>query len=165
MRLQAQLYSKKQTEKEPVAVFLQQKFLLALRLLPEAAEEEIVPILLESLRPSIKRVIRAASPRTIAELFNRATEAEADEAEEHPRRETKKEELKTKLPETTQIKSQLGFTASAQNLPRCRFCPERHFHKDCPTLANLRKNDLQENWRQPPTNTDHARPSTSSNPQ
>lgn len=90
MRLNALLYSKKQAEKEPVTVFLQQKYLLALRLLPDAEEDVVVPIVLESLRPSIRRVIRAASPRTFGELLDRAVEAELDEVEKQPRKEPKK---------------------------------------------------------------------------
>ena len=45
MRLQAKLYSSKQSEKEPVGIFLQQKYLLALRLRPEAPEAGILALL------------------------------------------------------------------------------------------------------------------------
>lgn len=96
MRLQAQLYSKKQTEKEGTAMFLQQKYMLALRLCPTSPEEEIVTILLECLRPSIRRAIRASSPQSYDELFDRAVAAEIDEVEEVPKTETKREEPKPK---------------------------------------------------------------------
>ena len=87
MRLHAQLYLRKQTEKEATAVFIQQKYLLTQRLIPEAPEDETTAILLESLRSSIRRVIRAASPKTFGKLFDRTVNAEADESKEQSRRE------------------------------------------------------------------------------
>ena len=97
MKLHTTLYSRKQSEKENTAIFLQQKYLLALRLRPEAPEEEIVAILLESLRPSIRRAIRASAPTSFTELFDRAVEAEADEVDDIPKRKSgrKKPKLKT----------------------------------------------------------------------
>lgn len=145
MRLNAQLYSKKQVEKEPVTVFLQQKYLLALRLLPNAEEEVIVPILLESLRPAIRRVIRAASPRTFGELLDRAVEAELDEIEDQPRKETKKED-----PRKSQVHQRLTHPEDdrRRNAPPCHYCPEYHYHRDCPVFRAERRNALpQENWR------------------
>ena len=139
MRLQTTLYSKKQSEKENTAIFLQQKYMLALRLRPEAPEEEIVAILLESLRPSIRRAIRASAPTSFTELFDRAVEAEADEVDDVPKKEVRKEEVKIKpTPEP------VNYTAPTRRMPPCNYCPERHFHRDCPVF-NSRIN--QENWR------------------
>ena len=141
MRLHTQLYSRKQNDKESAAVFLQQKYLLAQRLIPEAPEEEVVAILLESLRPSVRRVIRAASPRTFGDLFDRAVNAEADEAEEYPRREQKKEEPKPKP--SPQTPNEVG---GRRNGPPCEYCPGFHYHRDCPVLA-ARRNVPPGNWR------------------
>ena len=141
MRLHAQLYSRKQTERESTAVFLQQKYLLTQRLIPDAPEEETTAILLESLRPSIRRVIRAASPRTFGELFDRAVDAEADEAEEQPRREQRKEEPRQKPTSPTQ-----NETDRRREGPPCEYCPGFHYHRDCPVLA-ARRNTASGNWR------------------
>ena len=62
--LRVSLYSRKQGDKEPTAIFLQKKYLLARRLCPQNTEAELVNTVLETLRPSIKRVIRAADPKT-----------------------------------------------------------------------------------------------------
>ena len=88
MRLQAKLYSSKQQEKESVRVFLQQKYLLALRLQPEMSEASTLALLLESLSPSLRKVFRAAHIESFSDLLERAIQAEADEAEETPRRDT-----------------------------------------------------------------------------
>ena len=141
MCLHAKLYSRKQSDKEGASVFLQQKYLLAQRLIPEAPEEEIVAILLESLRPSIRRVIRAASARSFEDFLDRAVDAEADEAEEHPRREQKREEPKPRT--TIQTPNE---PERRRNGPPCEYCPGFHFHRDCPVIA-VRRNTASENWR------------------
>ena len=107
MKLRTQLYSRKQGEKEQTAVFLQQQYLLAQRLQPDDPEEETVAVLLELLRPSIRRCIRAASPRTFDDLFERALEAEADENDDPPKKEARKEETKLK-PTTATEKIRAG---------------------------------------------------------
>ena len=146
MRLNAQLYSRKQTDKESVAIFLQQKYLLALRLLPDTAEEDIVRILLESLRPSIRRVIRAASPQTFGDLMERAVEAEMDESEDQPRKEPKREEPR-KAPTATAALAVTTEPERRRNASPCNYCPGFHFHRDCPTFKARREGAAQENWR------------------
>ena len=136
MRLHAQLYSRKQGEKDITAVFLQQKYLLALRLQPTASEEEIVAILLESLRPTIRRAIRASAPRTFTDLFDRAVEAELDEVEEIPKKDTKREDTRPKIVQTTSAPP-AGNPVNRPRLPPCNYCPERHFHRDCPVFKTV----------------------------
>lgn len=84
-KLQVKLYATKQVEKEATGVFLQKKYLLALRLLPQATESQVVTLLLKALNPSIKKVLRAATIFTFDKLVERAVQAENDEAEENPR--------------------------------------------------------------------------------
>ena len=152
MQLHKNLYSRKQGERENTAVFLQQRYLSARRLLPIINEEGITALLLESLRPSIRRAIRSASPRNFEDLFQRALTAETDEAEDYPRHEKKKEESKPREA-TPAAQTNMNQRAAqlSSNLPRCRFCPERHFHRNCPVLASQRNDDIQGNWRSPAT--------------
>ena len=82
-RLQVKLYAVKQNDKEQVGVFLQRKYKLALRLLPDAPEEQIVSLLLESIKPSLKKILRAATLTSFEDLFERAVQAETDDAEGH----------------------------------------------------------------------------------
>ena len=125
MKLRTQLYSKKQGEKEQTAVFLQRQYLLAQQLQPDDPEEETVAVLLELLRPSIRRSIRAASPRTFDDLFEHASDAEADENDDPPKKEARKVETKLKPTTTTEYR-QAG--------PPCEYCPGYHYHRDCPLL-------------------------------
>ena len=76
LRLRTQLYSTKQQEREPVGIFLQKKYFLAKRLRPGNTEEELVSLILETIKPSIRRVIRAADPTTFTDLVNRANQLE-----------------------------------------------------------------------------------------
>ena len=141
MKLHTTLYSRKQSEKENTAIFLQQKYLLALRLRPEAPEEEIVAILLESLRPSIRRAIRASAPSSFEELFDRAVEAEIDEVDDGPRKETRRDDIKM----IKNISAEpVNIPAPTRRVPPCNYCPERHYHRDCPVF-NSRLN--QDNWQ------------------
>ena len=157
MRLHAQLYSRKQGEKDITAVFLQQKYLLALRLQPTASEEEIVAILLESLRPTIRRATRASAPRTFTDLFDRAVEAKLDEVEEVPKRDTKREDPRLKAAQAAPAPP-AGNLMNRPRLPPCNYCPERHFHRDCPSFKNNFQIS-QENWRAVP-NTAATAPTT-----
>ena len=154
--LRVSLYSRKQAEKEPTAIFLQKKYLLAKRLCPQNTEEELIGTILETLRPSIKRVIRAADPRTFAELMDRATQAEADEIEGQS---TRVKEENTRKPTPNNLQE--------ARLPACHYCPQRHFHRDCPVLAqrsamppeharNTGSNPA-ENWRRAAAENTHTR--------
>ena len=146
MQLHKNLYSRKQGERENTAVFLQQRYLLARRLLPTTNEEGITTLLLESLRPSIRRAIRSAYPRNLENLFQRTLTAETDEAEDHPRHEKKKEESKPReAAPAAQTNTNQRAAQLSSNLPRCRFCPERHFHRNCPVLASQRNDDIRGN--------------------
>ncbi|XP_033218076.1 activity-regulated cytoskeleton associated protein 1-like [Belonocnema kinseyi] len=79
-KLQIKLYANKQEDKEAVGVFLQKKYLLALRMLPTASEEQVNGHLMESLKPSIRRVLRAATISSFEDLMERALQAESNEA-------------------------------------------------------------------------------------
>ena len=79
--LRTTLYPMKQAQKETASLFLQREYMLGKRLYPNSTEEDIRADILETLKPSIKRIIRAANPKTLTDLPNRATIAEADEAE------------------------------------------------------------------------------------
>lgn len=137
MRFNAQIYSRKQTGKEPVTVFLQQKYLLALRLLPDAEEGTVVPIPLESLWPSMRIVIRAATPTTFGELLDRAVEAEMDEAEDPTQKESKKEEPRKT---SAHPKASNSEDERQRNGPPCHYCLQFHFHRNCPIFRAERSN-------------------------
>ena len=161
MRLQTNLYSRKQNEKEGTAIFLHQKYLLALRLRPEASENEIVAILLEYLRPAIIRAIRASAPTSFTEHFNRAVEAEIDELDETSKKETRREENKVK----TASPEPVNYTAGVRHVPPCNYFPKRHFYRGFPVFDSAPNSNNQGNWRGAGANKAVAGPSTSNNQQ
>lgn len=81
MRLQASLYSQKQGEKKQ-----QQNFLLARRLNTRMSESEVTTLLLESLKPTLRRLVRFVAHQNFSELFEAAIKAEQDEADCVPRK-------------------------------------------------------------------------------
>lgn len=146
-KLQAQLYSERQNDKESVGVFLHRKSLLFRRLHPQENEISMVVALLELIRPTIRQAIRASGPRSFDDLLSRAVEAEHDE-KELTRVAPKKDEKKP-LPKSEPTTK---GTSPPSSLPRCWHCPERHFNRDCPVLKQKNEqskpqNTEAENWR------------------
>ena len=121
------------------------QYLLALRLRPELTEPEIVSLLLESLRPSIRKILRAANLETFEDLFERATQAEADEAEEGLSKETGKRKTAPVAPAPL-VTAETPATTSRPRSP-CHHCGGWHFHRDCPVLHSRRSENVPENWR------------------
>ena len=145
MRLSAKLYGQPQSEKEGTGMFLEQRHLLARRLLPEAPEGKIIAVLLEALRGSIKKLLRSSNFDTVEDLISRAVQIEQDEFEERnankryapPATPSSAQTQKPKTSAPTLAASSGGNTNLAQSnatrpLPRCHFCPERHWNRDCP---------------------------------
>ncbi|XP_043474044.1 activity-regulated cytoskeleton-associated protein-like [Leptopilina heterotoma] len=143
MRLQASLYSHTQGEKEPVAVFLQQKFLLAKRLNVPLSPMELTSLLLESVKPALRCLIRPTNPSSFPELLEAATKAEKDVADCAARKPTpvREEAPRKPKPENTDSKQ--------LRLPPCHYCPEHHYHRDCPVFQAQRPRSTPENWRAP----------------
>ena len=102
--------------------------------------------MLETLKPSIKGIIRAADPKTLTDLINRATLAEADEAEYTGK--------KTRVEDNGRGKAASAATTTTtieQAQPssrKCLYCPDYHFHRNCLVARGKRRDSLQtENWR------------------
>ena len=113
---------------------------MARRLCSQNTEVQLVSTILETLRVSIKWVIRAADPKTFTDLMDRATQAEADEIEGQP--------SKTKVESTRkQISSN---HVQEVRLPAYHYCPGRHFHGDCPILEQRRTNPTENERRTGP---------------
>ncbi|XP_033225995.1 activity-regulated cytoskeleton-associated protein-like [Belonocnema kinseyi] len=132
-KLHIKLYANKQEEKEAVGVFLQKKYLLALRMLPTASEEQIIGLLMESLKPSIRKVLRAATMSSFEDLIERALQAESDEADETSKKPT--------AARTAVATIQPAAPASATTAPRprlqCHHCTGEHYVRSCPHLKTF----------------------------
>lgn len=147
--LRAKLYGRKQTEKEEVGPFLQQKYLLYRRVQPDEAEQAKVQNLIGLLRPSIRKSLRTATIHTFDELALTACQLERDEEDER----------KVSSKSHQQVRKEPDTGANPQprkertnELPQCWHCPRgvRHLHKDCPVL--------RQRGRPQPGPTDPPRP-------
>ena len=135
MKLSAKLYGQPQTEKEGTSLFLEQRHLLARRIFPDAPEQQIVGLLIETLRPATKKLLRASVFETVGDLVIRARQIEQDELEE---RNAARRYAQNTSPLQSQAATPTSNTLSAlpsqppkprnnaPNLPKCHHCPERH---------------------------------------
>lgn len=132
--LRAKLYGRKQTEKEDVGPFLQQKYLLYRRVQPDESEEAKVQNLIGLLRPSIRKSLRPAVIRSFDELTLMACQLEKDEEDE--RKVSSKSQQQVRRESDLGPGSNIQKRERVQELPQCWHCPPgvRHRHRDCPVL-------------------------------
>ena len=137
-KLYSQLYAVKQGEKENTGVFLQKKIQLFQRLHQGASGDEIVPTLLELLRPTIRQAIRASQPKDFDTLITRALEAESDESD-----------ILRSAPKKEEKRAPNEPAQNQRTTRKCWHCPGWHLHADCPVLKerNSGRTQNQENWR------------------
>jgi hypothetical protein len=120
--LTAKLYGEKQQEGEGVRTFLEQRHILARRLLPRLREAEIASLLFGTLKSSLKRILRVATFQTVEELISLASGIEEDED---------KRPLKSPQPPDQRNGPKRRAIEPPAGPPKCRFCPEYHWHRDC----------------------------------
>lgn len=124
--LTAQLYGQKQGPKENSEIFLLRKLQLFRRLQPSESPSTFIPVLIELLKPSIRPYLRMAIPNNTEELVTKAAYLEKD-LEEHSSSLTR---------ETKTTPREAPPPLLEPQLPKCRYCPGRHFHRDCPHLRH-----------------------------
>lgn len=124
MQISAQYYGQQQSNNETALDFLRLKVRQAARLKVSPADH--LPMYLQMLLPKVRLAIRYPPPTTVLELLQRAETAERDLLEAAPKR----SQVKPAEPAR-----EAGPSSRPTNqLPRCQFCPERHFHRHCPVL-------------------------------
>jgi hypothetical protein len=133
--LTAKLYGEKQQEGEEVRTFLEQRHILARRLLPGLREAEIAHPLFGTLKSSLKRILRVATFQTVEELISLASGIEEDEdmmrAEGEWTTARHKRPLKSQQPPDQRNGSKRRAIEPPAGPPKCRFCPEYHWYRDC----------------------------------
>ena len=134
----AQLFGKKQEKKEAARTFLQQKYMLYQRVRRGETEEAKVDTILNLMRPSLKKAMRAHNIVDFSDLLSKALQAERDEEEENQSSGKGKSS-------TTPASSKNGEPKKRESRtgpPKCWHCPDFHFHRNCPVL---KKNQASEN--------------------
>lgn len=134
----AKLYGVQQGEKEPVGPFLQRKYMLFQRVRPTEDEATKVEALIGTIKPSIRRFLRSQEINDYAGLLTIALQLEADENDS--RNKAKGNTTKMIPSETNNGKNKDRQQSSN---PKCRFCPEYHWHRDCPVFQKRQSG----NWR------------------
>ena len=148
--LTTSLYSKKQGEKESVGAFLQEKYLLFQRVQPNEPEEQKVQLLLNLIKPSLRKALRPMNIEDFASLMTKALQAEKDDNDEHQAKAPKTTPPSRDEKSGSSSKPSSGKPAAPNNepyLPKCWHCPGRHYNRDCEVYKAQQKG-RSENWRQ-----------------
>lgn len=152
-RLKAQFYSNQQSLTESSVNFINAKLKTHRRLFPNQPENDAIEDLMQLLNPQVQ-VHLLQTPSNIddlllkLEIIDKARKVDPD-ASKPVTKPDKLEQPKPKtIPENKPVfqksSSNIPFgdkktTQYTNFVPNCRFCPERHFHKDCPVLKNQRE--------------------------
>jgi hypothetical protein len=133
--LTAKLYGENQQKGEGVRRFLEQRHIIARRLLPGLREAEIARLLFGTLKSSLKRILMVATFQTVEELISLASGIEEDEDKMRAEGEWTTARSKRPLKSPPQPDRRNGPKRRAieppAGPPKCRFCPEYHWHRDC----------------------------------
>ena len=134
MCLSEKLYVQRQTERESVGVFLEQRHSLARRLMPQAPKEQIITVLLESLNGSLKKLLRKAHLTLVENLVGKSTQVEQDDREDRRFEApiaTKQEAAAAQVtPTLGLVIPQSQDRTDPRHPPQCRICPGRHWYRD-----------------------------------
>lgn len=139
-RLTGDLYGRHQLLSESVSLFLEEKLRLASRLAPHLTEDAQIAMLTELLHPRFQRFIFAAAPTTVEALLHHARLTERtfrEDAQQRTEKTTKPKQPAPKEDDRPQNRAE-------RSVPWCYFCPERHFHRDCP-IKNARDATISPN--------------------
>jgi hypothetical protein len=117
-KLISEFHGTKQADGESAVSFLAKKRLLSSRIYPDMTDVELTKLCRLLLNDELIKYSAFAPPRSMEDLIAGATEIEAILSKGKTTKPTK--------------------PATPQALPRCSYCPERHFHRDCPELGRLR---------------------------
>lgn len=160
-RLAAELHNNEQALSEPAELFIRRKGCLARRLQPQIRERTLVETIVGTLHPRYRRVLRFQRFETLEELSDAARELEADfRAEMRPRSTPPSENRARSNTATTEeaaakktaprvIRDNINTSPPRSDaarrddkptdrrpLPQCQFCPERHWHRNCPVALS-----------------------------
>lgn len=109
-KLQLEFHAKEQTASQSILQFVGEKTCLAQRIDPSFPEQQIVAAILELVRPEYKPFLATRPIGDLRTLIRSATMLE--------------KQLPKPAPTTTQL--------PLDQRPKCRLCPGRHWHRDCP---------------------------------
>uniref|UniRef100_A0A1Y1LYD9 Retrotransposon gag domain-containing protein n=1 Tax=Photinus pyralis TaxID=7054 RepID=A0A1Y1LYD9_PHOPY len=116
-KLHAEFFAREQRT-ESCNTFLQRKVRIARGL--NISMHDHLHLVRDLLHPDIRCHLRCHMPETMLDLVQLATEIEEDV----------RSRSRPAAVDTT------SNTQRPPNVPKCRYCPQYHFHRDCPVLAN-----------------------------
>lgn len=139
---------------ESVEEFILTKAQLARRLDPPITKQRMINTIIDLLHRQIRVFLRGFTFQDVHDLIQRAREVEMDRRPDTEKPvsspKPRNEDVRAELPKTTPRRfeparstpsppNRTTPTSSRPNRawepPKCHFCPERHFHRDCPVAT------------------------------
>ena len=149
MCIRDRLYSDKQKENETVEIFVAWKTQIYSRVHSPATEipASLIPLLITQLKEELWKHLVTISFNNIDELIARASNLEREFVTRPNSNQPANEKNHTKKPESSKEKINPFETKkeNANKPPPCQYCPERHYHWDCPVLMEWIKQRKTEN--------------------
>jgi hypothetical protein len=156
--LRSQLYGEKQQQHEDARNFIQYRRQIALRLNPAATEESIIQAVLQTVHPSIKGSLIMGTFHTVQEMaacagrlqdnYNALQQEKIANASWRQRNISRQTDRMDPRPPPAPLPRTIHRiqppnhgdtydqdkwpTRPSASLPQSRFCPGRHWHRDCP---------------------------------
>lgn len=148
-KLKANLYGQRQITPENSEAFVNSKIKLYNRLFPHTAENQVVCDLIQLLHPSVQ-VHLLQTPVTLDELLRKLeiidhANQPLDKGRNPPKASYHKQTISPLVPyQNNQTNRNYKTTPASPPkppfIPTCRYCPGKHYHRDCPVVNQMREN-------------------------
>ncbi|KAI5724261.1 hypothetical protein M8J77_000459 [Diaphorina citri] len=152
VRAQAQFYGETQQEHEQCERFVGRKLQMWRRLNPQIDDRHAIPSIIQMMKPAIRPYLITTPPRTIEQLLSISSEIERDCTQLQPHIKDHHSSHNGPKRNSDYNKKQHPKSEPISHIaPKCHFCPDYHFHRDCPVKRN-------QNNSQHTTNRDEQKP-------
>lgn len=151
-----ELYGTEQSPGQPVERFIRQKARLHQRLYPTAGIDELLDLLIDQVVPPLRPLLRTTRPHDLEELIRLAVDLESvlgtqreNKAPNRAPPPPARQGPNRAPPLSAPPERQSAPYSTPNQLPQCRHCPKRHFHRDCPVLREKNANRNNQSGNHP----------------
>ncbi|KAI5725054.1 hypothetical protein M8J77_010372 [Diaphorina citri] len=142
VRAQAQFYGETQQDNEQCERFIGKKLQMWRRLNPHLDDHHAIASIIQMMKPAIRPYLITTPPRSIEQLLSITSEIERDCAQPHTKDHHSFHHTQKRSTDYSKKSEPIRHPKSEpihQGAPKCHFCPDYHFHRDCPVKRSQNK--------------------------